>query len=259
MTAAAPTPTVVLVHGAFNGAWCFERLTPRLVDGGLDVIAVDLPGHGADPGPFGDLHDDAARVRSVLDGVDPERGAVLLGHSYGGAVVTEAGVHPVVRRLVYVAAYALAAGETCVDAAGAEFKEAGYSHKGRPNLGHAFVTDPDGPDPGLATLDPAQVPGLFYTDCDPSTTAWGLARLGAQPLGNLRQPPAEVAWARTPSTYAVTTEDMTVHPGLQRIMAARCTSRVEWPTGHFPFLSRPELVAGLLVAVATEVAADSSQ
>jgi pimeloyl-ACP methyl ester carboxylesterase len=235
-------PRIVLVHGAFNGAWCFDPLVERLRGRGRDVVAVDLPGHGADPGPFGDLHADAARVTSVLDAVDPDQGALLVGHSYGGAVITEAGAHPSVRRLVYLAAFALDAEESCGNAAGPGFKAAGHSHAGRPNLGHAFVPD----DAGNATLDPAQVPGLFYGDCDQATSDWALPRLGAQPLANLRQEPDAVAWKTVPSTYAVSAQDMAVHPGLQQVMAARCTDQVEWPTAHFAFLSRPELVAHLL-------------
>lgn len=238
-------PVIVLVHGAFNGAWCFDRLVSRLGERGHQVVAVDLPGHGADTGPFGDLHDDARCVTGILDQVDADAGAVLVGHSYGGAVITEAGVHPAVRRLVYVAAFALDEGESCVDVARAEFKAAGYSHAGRPNLADAFVSDATG---ATATLDPAQVPTLFYGDCDRATVDWALPQLGGQPLGNLRQQPAAVAWRVKPATYAICTEDMAVHPGLQRIMASRCADQVEWPTAHFPFLSKPHLVADLLAA-----------
>ena len=83
---------VVLVHGAWHGAWCWERVVDGLAAVAIESVAIDLPGHGEDPGPFSDLHGDAARVRSVLDRIN--RPVVLLGHSYGGAVVTEAGDHP---------------------------------------------------------------------------------------------------------------------------------------------------------------------
>src|SRR3954469_4862085 len=105
------TATVVLAQGAWPAAWCFERVLPLLESAGVPALTVDLPGHGADPGPVTDLHGDADRVRSGLDGVGGE--VVLLGHSYGGAVITEAGVHPAVRHLVYLCALALDAGETC--------------------------------------------------------------------------------------------------------------------------------------------------
>jgi pimeloyl-ACP methyl ester carboxylesterase len=235
-------PSIVLVHGAFNGAWCFDPLVERLRARGRDVLAIDLPGHGDDPRPFTDLHGDAAALTAVLDGADAEEGVILVGHSYGGAVVTEAGGHPAVRQIVYIAAYALDTDETCVSAAGPAFKAAGYSHAGRPNLGHAFLPADD----GTATLDPAQMTALFYNDCDQDTIDWALPKLGAQPLGNLRQEPAAPAWRTKPSIYAVCSEDMTVHPGLQAIMAARCGARVELAAGHFSFLSQPDVVADLL-------------
>ena len=103
--------TVVLVHGAWHGAWCFDRVIPLLEEAGVPALAVDLPGHGGDEGPFTDLHGDAAYVWATLDGIDGE--VVLLGHSYSGAVITEAGVHPSVRHPVYLCAMALDLGESC--------------------------------------------------------------------------------------------------------------------------------------------------
>src|SRR5438132_10381075 len=123
---------VVLVHGAFHGAWCFDRVLPLLRDAGVEAVAVDLPGHGDDAGPFADLHGDADRVRAVLD--EAGDGAVLVGHSYGGAVVTEAGQHPAVAHVVYLCALALDEGESCATAAVDAAAGAGISHEGRPNF-----------------------------------------------------------------------------------------------------------------------------
>ncbi|HVM66618.1 MAG TPA: alpha/beta fold hydrolase, partial [Acidimicrobiales bacterium] len=61
------TATAVLVHGAWHGAWCFDRVMPLLAAANVPAVAIDLPGHGADRGAFADLHGDAARVRAVLD------------------------------------------------------------------------------------------------------------------------------------------------------------------------------------------------
>jgi pimeloyl-ACP methyl ester carboxylesterase len=66
---------------------------------------------------------------------------------------------------------------------------------------------------------------------------------------NLSQQPKAVAWRTKPSTYVVCSQDQTIHPDLQRILARRCTTSQEWPTGHSPFLSRPELVRGLLLSL----------
>jgi pimeloyl-ACP methyl ester carboxylesterase len=230
--------TVVFVHGAWHGAWCFDRVASLLRSDGVPAIAIDLPGHGADPGPFSDLHGDAARVREVLDGLDG--GFVLLGHSYGGAVITQAGTHPAVRHLVYLGALALDHGESCQVAGGEE--AATISHEGRPDLGEAIIDHSD----GTTTLRPDDVGPFFYSDCDDDTVAWATAHLGPHPMVTLGQQPSAVAWREKPSTYVVCAQDMAIHPGLQRILARRCTTSVEWPTSHSPFASRPDLVARLV-------------
>src|SRR5437588_12900158 len=126
------SPTIVLVHGAWHGAWCWDRVVERLEARGREVVAIDLPGHGDDPGPLTDLHGDADRVRSVLDRLDGD--VLLVGHSYGGAVVTEAGTHPAVRRLVYVAAFCLDDGESCAHALADDPDAQAISHEGRPDM-----------------------------------------------------------------------------------------------------------------------------
>lgn len=234
------TTSVVLVHGAWHGAWCFDPVLAELAAAGIDAIAVDLPGHGDDPGPLGDLHDDAARVRAVLDGLDGE--CMLLGHSYGGAVITEAGVHPAVRHLVYLAAFAIDAGESCMAAAVAESEALDLWSEGQPSLADAIVFHDD----GTTTLD-LELAGLFlYNDCDEASTAAAVARLGPQPVVTLADTPTAVAWRERPSTYVVCTDDLAVHPELQRAMARRCTTSVDWPTSHSPFLSAPERFVELL-------------
>ena len=235
---------VVLVHGAWHGAWAWERVLPLLTSAGVECFALDLPGHGEDQGPFGDLHADVARVRETLDELNGD--VVLVGHSYGGAVITEAGLHPAVQHLVYIAAFALDDGESCVSAATAEFEAAQISHDGRPNLGAGFIMSSD----DMITLDPASAVECLYNDCDADTVAWALTRLGPQPLVTLQGTPKLAAWRTKPSTYVVCVDDMAVHPDLQRIMARRCGSVIEWPTDHSPFLCRPDLVARLLVDLA---------
>ena len=240
----AMTATVVLVHGAWHGAWCFDRVMPLLADAGVPALAVDLPGHGDDPGPVSDLHGDAARVRAILDTIDGD--VVLLGHSYGGAVITEAGVHPTVTHLVYLCALALDDGESCAAAAVTETSD--LSNEGRPSLADGWVTHPD----GTTTLTPEGVAACLYSDCDPETVAWALAHLEPQPMANLGQVPQAIAWRTRPSTFVVGAEDKTIHPELQRVLARRCTESFEWATGHSPFASQPTIVSALLQSLATE-------
>ena len=102
--------SALLVHGAWHGGWCWERVTP-LLDG--DVRTVDLPTVHAG----GAFADDVAAVRAVLDEMDGP--VTLVGHSYGGAVISEAGTHPTVGHLVVVAGFVLDAGETTISNAAA--------------------------------------------------------------------------------------------------------------------------------------------
>jgi pimeloyl-ACP methyl ester carboxylesterase len=238
--------TVVLVHGAWHGAWCWERVVPGLNDRGLRATAIDLPGHGADSGPFGDLHGDAARVLEALDQLDEP--AIVVGHSYGGAVVTEAGDHPMVEGLVFVAALVLDAGESCMEAALGGSEAAGISWEERPNLAEGFIVGSD----DTVTLDPKIAAVCLFNDCDDQTVEWALEHLGPHPFGNLRQRPRRISWRTKPSTYVVCSDDLAVHPDLQRVLAKRCTSSIEMRTGHSPFLSRPELIVAILENVATQ-------
>ena len=242
------TATVVLVHGAWHGAWCFERVLPLLEAAGIDAVAVDLPGHGDDPGPLGDLHTDAARVRETLDGIDGD--CVLLGHSYGGAVITEAGVHPSVRHLVYLCAFVIDAEESCMSTAIDLSAELDISFEGDgPSLADRDRRATGRHDRPSAPRSPARASTTTAT-ARPRQAA--ITRLGPQPAATLGDTPTAVAWRERPSTYVVCTDDRAVPPALQRAMAARCTSSVDWPTSHSPFLSAPDRVADLVTALARD-------
>ncbi|HVB90605.1 MAG TPA: alpha/beta hydrolase [Acidimicrobiales bacterium] len=238
--------TVALVHGAWHGAWCWEWVVPLLAARGIEAVAIDLPGHGRDPGVLGDLNQDAARVHEMLDRLGG--GVVLVGHSYGGAVITQAGNHGAVAHLVYLAAFPLQMDESCASTAAHEPEARHITYEGRPNVGSGFVVGPN----GTITLDPVVAAECLYNRCDPDLVRWAVAQLGPQPLITFQQSPTTEAWRSKASTYAVCADDMVVHPDLQRILARRCGSVVEWPTDHSPFLSRPELVADLLTALATD-------
>jgi pimeloyl-ACP methyl ester carboxylesterase len=214
----------------------------------VECVAIELPGHGLDASPFGDLHTDAARVRHELDRLDGS--VVLVGHSYGGAVITEAGDHPAVDHLVYLSGFPLELHESCGNAAGAESEAARISPSGRPDLADGFIQGAD----GWFTLDPRMAAQCLYNCCDADTVTWALRRLGPQPLVTLQQSPTAVAWRNKPTTYVVSADDLVVYPELQRILARRCGSVLEWRTDHSPFLSRPDLVADLLTELARQPA-----
>lgn len=106
-------------------------------------------------------------------------------------------------------------------------------------------------DAGVTTLDPCAAAVALYNGCSLELTEWATSRLGPQPLITLQQGPANVAWKTKPSTYVICADDKIVHPGLQRLMAKRCTESVEWESGHSPFLSMPDRLAALLTETAT--------
>ncbi len=219
-------PTVVLVHGACHGAWCWDKVTAGLTERGLPSVAIDLPGHGASTEPLGDLAADAAALRATLDAVGP---SVVCGHSYGGAVVTEgAAGHPDVHHVIYLTAFALAPGESTMAAA-----PGGSESDRATELAAAVRFDDDGT---MRFEGPAVIDALYH-DCSPEDVAFALAHLGPQNVSELSGVATRAAWQDIPSTYVVCTEDQALAPELQRRLASRTGAIVEWPTSHSPFLS----------------------
>lgn len=236
------TKTIVLVPGAWHGAWAFEKVVALLERAGIRAIAVDLPGHGSDQGPFKDLHGDADRVREILDDIEGE--VILVGHSYGGAVITEAGTHPNVAQLVYMCANVPDKDARSVETP--DFSKVLASGE-QPDFMSGWLSNSD----GTIALTAEIVATCLYSDCDVETVQWATSRIRTHPSRNLMQQPNQSAWKVRPSTYIVCNNDMALHPAVQRSMAARCTEVVEWDTGHSPFASRPLLVADFLYELAT--------
>lgn len=233
--------TIVLVHGAWHGAWCWAKQQAELGRRGLTSLAVDLPGHGASTLPLGDLYGDAEHTAAVLARVPGE--VVLVGHSYGGAVITEAAaLASNVAHLVYLTAFCLDEGSTVMDGA--------RSSPTRADLGAAQRIGDD----GMATLDLALAVAPLYGDCDPAEVSAALPRLCPQPLATFTQPIRTASWKTIPSTYVACTDDRAITIELQRLMAARCGTTVELPASHSPFLSMPGAVADVLEPLARAVA-----
>jgi pimeloyl-ACP methyl ester carboxylesterase len=235
------TPLVVLVHGAWHGAWGWAALQAELDARGIPSLAIDLPGHGASTAGLTDLPGDSAAVAAVVRRHVHRQAApvVLVGHSYGGAVITqvaaEPDITPHVRHLVYVAAYALQADESILDVilslplVTTVLAEAIISH-----------------DDGTTTIDPERAVPAFYADCPPAAAAAAIARLDHQSGTSFGQKVTGSPLGSVPSTYVRCTADEAVPLPQQDLMAARCDHVVTFDTDHSPFLGRPAEMADVI-------------
>jgi pimeloyl-ACP methyl ester carboxylesterase len=210
---------VVLVHGAWHGAWCWDSVVAELNRVGVASTAVELPLTG--------IAADVAEARAAIEAAGP--GSVVVGHSYGGSVISlaAAGV-PGIGRLIYLAAFL------------AE-PDADTLAMITPELGKAIR----GGEGGAVPIDPAAAADVFYGDADPGVAASMVARLRPLTLNLAASPDAEPAWKSVPATYVVCASDRAIQVSAQREMAMLAETVVEWPTDHSPFLTRPAAVAEL--------------
>lgn len=233
---------VVLVHGAWHGAWCFSALQSELDRRGIPSYAIDLPGHGTSYEPLGTFDDDVAAVRRVLVTLADRNvdAPVLLGHSYGGAVISAASADGTpVDRLIYLAAFALQSGESVLSAMAA-FPRHDVA------LGAAIRIGED----GSSVLDPVLARSALYGACTEAAVDAALHRLSPQPMATMTQPVTNSGLGVVPSTYVVCSQDQAVHPVHQEIMARRCTRAVTLDTDHSPFLSKVTETADIIEAEA---------
>jgi len=172
---------------------------------------------------------DTAAVQQVVDAchIPP----VAVGHSYGGSVIT--GLQRV-RRLVYVAAFVPAAGESgaLLGGPGAPINSA-LQHNGD----------------GSTSIQPELAREVLYDDCTDADASWATALLVPQQPGHGRGIPERTAWQSLGSTYVLCEEDKALDPGLQECMARRCGTKVSIKAGHSPFISRPADVARVIMSV----------
>lgn len=236
--------TVVLVHGAWHGAWCWATFQAELDRRGIPSLAVDLPGHGVSTEPLTGMHGDAAHVGTVLDSLAAagHGDVVLVGHSYGGAVVTEAAVgRSDIAHLVYVTAFAIDAGESVMGALGS-------FERHDVELGAAMVVADDGQS---TTLDPELAAGALYASCPPEAIAAALPRLSPQSMSSMLEEATGSPRDHIESTYVFCTRDRAVHPVHQAELATRCTHRVDIDTDHSPFISAVDELADVIAPLAS--------
>ena len=232
-----PKPTIVLVHGAFADSSGWNDVTERLQKRGYTVLAASNPLRG--------LHTDAAYVRSILETI--EGPIVLVGHSYGGAVITNAATGLAnVEALVYVAAYALDEGERLVDAntLGGGHTDLADHIVVRPYPG-APENDADG------YIDPAYFHELFAGDLPKKQTAVMAASQRPAALQALFTPSGVPAWKTIPSWFVVASQDHTIPPEAERAMAERAGSTTtEIDSSHVVMMSHPAEVTDVILDAA---------
>jgi pimeloyl-ACP methyl ester carboxylesterase len=226
--AAVSVRNVVLIHGLYADGSSWSEVIPRLQAAGIRATAVQ--------NTLRSFEDDVALTRLILAAQDGP--TVLVAHSYGGMVLTQAGVAPNVSALVYVAARAPDAGESWTELA-AKFPTA-PAGAGLVKLGsllalseHAFLTDfANGVDPAKARLLYAvQAPNAATLSPSAKTTV--------------------AAWRSKPSWYAVSKQDRTINPELERFVAARMkATTIEVDSGHLSLVSHPQEITDLILAAA---------
>jgi pimeloyl-ACP methyl ester carboxylesterase len=219
-----PARNVVLVHGGFVDGSGWQGVYDTLTADGYRVAVVQNPTLSLDG--------DAAATRLVIDNLDGP--VVLVGHSYGGAVITEAGNHEKVTSLAYIAAFAPDKGES-VNTLIAGFPADGPQPPILPPRDGFLFLERDKFHASFAGDLPAGQ-AAFMAD---SQVPWGVNALG----GTI----SEAAWRIKPSWYLLTTEDRMIPPPAQRAMAERTGATVtEVPASHSVYVSQPEAVASLI-------------
>jgi pimeloyl-ACP methyl ester carboxylesterase len=225
-------PTIVLVHGAFASSSSWAKVIPLLSARGFSVVAVHCP--------LSSLTNDVAAVNRVLDMQD---GPVLLvGHSWGGAVITEAGNHPSVAGLVYIAAGAPDSGQS--------FNE--WWSAGEPAPGGACIT-PYGAD-GYVVLTAEGFRKHFVQDLATDEAALMHATQGPFNQNSNNEKISTAAWEHQPSWFIIGRDDHMLLFDLEKRTADHIGAQsLVLASGHVPMLSHPEAVTDCITDAATEV------
>jgi pimeloyl-ACP methyl ester carboxylesterase len=230
---AASAPTVVLVHGAFADASSYARVVEELLADDIEVRVPAVPNRS--------LIGDAAYIASVIRQIDGP--VVLVGHSYGGAVITVAGVEENVKALVYLSAYALEEGESLGELQG-RFPDS--------PLAKALVTttfpQEGSTEPGTdVSVDVSKFPSIFAADVDQQLAK--VLAVSQRPLAAaaFAEKASVAAWKTKPSWGSVSTADQTINPEVERFGYSRAgMTTIEVDSSHLVMLSHPKEVVDLI-------------
>jgi pimeloyl-ACP methyl ester carboxylesterase len=225
--------TFGLVHGAFHGAWCWERLAAELEGMGHRALTVDLPCE--DPSAGAAEYADAALTAFA----DADENLIVVGHSLGGLTIPLIAAARPVRQMVFLEAIIPRPGRAHVEV-----------NRDEPEMilpppDDAMYFDPD----GVTRFRPEAAARWFFSDCPPDLAAWAAARLRGQGMKADTEVTPLLSWPDTPSAYVLGTRDMVVNPDWARRAAVTIlgVEPVEIDAGHSPFLSMPSLLARTLV------------
>jgi pimeloyl-ACP methyl ester carboxylesterase len=231
-TAKAPVKNVVLVHGAFADGSGWRGVYDVLSKKGYHVTIVQ--------NPLSSLEDDVAATKVVLDKQDGP--AILVGHSWGGAVITEAGNHPNVVALVYVAAFQPDNGESVLQ----------LLQTAPPALENGVLA-PDAK--GIVYYDRAKYHAGFCADISKEQADFMYASQGAFYAKGFVTPITKAAWKDKPAYGVVATDDKSINPSIQRMMYKRSNTKVTEVKGsHVVFMSQPKAVADVIITASNESA-----
>ena len=225
---ASALPTIVLVHGAFADGSSWDRVVPLLRAKGYSVVALHQP--------LSSLADDVAAARRAIDAQPGD--VVLVGHSYGGAVITEAGNNPKVKSLVYVAAFGPDANESINDL-------------GRGKAPPVWITSLRVDSGGYGWLPESTVLHDFAQDLPAAEASIVATKQGPIFLKNFDEKIKLAAWHSRPVFYLRASEDHMIDPAAQELMATRMHATLtSIPASHVPMISRPKDVAKVILAAA---------
>jgi pimeloyl-ACP methyl ester carboxylesterase len=217
---------VVLVHGAWSGPSAWAKVIPILEAGGKHVIAVDIQLLG--------LYADAATTRAAINAMHGP--TVVVGHSYGGAVISAAARDAGnVAGLVYVAAYAPDERETLNDITSKFSPPSGVKH---------IVKEPG----GMLALDPEHMAAIFAGDLPDDESAAVVAEMRSVSPQIFIEKMGPPAWRQHKSWFAISENDRMINPGAERFMATRAKgTTIALKASHASPLSHPQQVAGLIL------------
>ena len=242
MTTSSTTPaTVVLIHGAWHGPWCFDQVVAGLEARGVPVVGVE---RRRASGPNGELRgvtdsdENEAIVRAAFDDVDGP--IVALGHSFGGVSLTTAPLgNDNIKHLVYLTAIMPDTDGSIPD------------NFINPELANAIVAGED----GSTTVQADKIRYAFYHQCSDEDYELALGELVRDEAAVPFDIPRDTAWNKITTTYVVCTQDQALLAEGQRTLARRADRVVEWETDHSPFFSAPHLMVDLLDNLAREYGA----